>query len=93
MSETEFVNKELELDIDEIVHKGVANLTEEERRRFLLLRKFVKDRFVSFSDVEYFTAYRNDIPLNYKRGYDFFIEGLRKSLGELNEVFTQFLIL
>ena len=28
--------------------------------------------------------------MNYKRGYDFFIEGLRKSLGELNEVFTQF---
>jgi len=86
----ERVNKKLELDIDEIVHKGVANLTDEERRRILLLRIFVKDRFVSFNDVEYFTAYRNDIPLNYKRGYDFFIEGLRKSLGELNEVFTQF---
>ena len=86
----ERINKKLELDIDEIVHKGVTNLTDEERGRILLLRIFVKDRFVSFNDIEYFTTYRNDIPLNSKRGYDFFIEGLRKSLGELNEVFRQF---
>jgi len=86
----EKINKRLELDIDEIVHKGVANLTEEEKRGIIQLRIFVKDRFVSFNDIEYFTTYRNDIPLNYKRGYDFFIEGLRKSLEELNGVFTQF---
>lgn len=86
----ERINKRLELDLDEIVHKGIDNLTEEERRNIFLLRIFVKDRFVSFNDIEYFTTYRNDIPLNSKRGYDFFIEGLRKSLEELNGVFRQF---
>jgi len=58
----ERINKRLELDLDEIVHKGIDNLTEEERSKIFLLRIFVKDRFVSFNDIEYFTTYRNDIP-------------------------------
>lgn len=86
----ERVNKRLELNLDEIVYKGVANLTEKEKRDIFQLRIFVKDRFIKFGDVEYFRTYRNDIPLNYKLGYDLFIEGLRKSLEELNGVFTQF---
>ena len=86
----ERIKKRLELNVDEIVHKDIADLTDEEKRDIFQLRIFVKDRFVKFGDVDYFKTYRNDIPLNYKLGYDLFIEGLRKSLEELNGVFTQF---
>ena len=80
----------LKLDIDSIVEKGFADLTEDEKRDISGLRIFVRDRFVSFTDVEYFKAYRNDIPLNFKYGYDLFIDGLKRSLEELTATFTQF---
>ena len=88
----ERIKKILPLDIDEIIRKGVANLTVEEKRDISQLKRLlVRDRYVKLSDIVYFKVYRNDIPLNYKkRGYGLFIEGLRKSLEELNEVFTCF---
>jgi len=86
----ERIKRWLKLDIDAIVQKGVINLTEDEIRDILRLRIFVKDRFVSFTDVDYFKTYRNDIPLNFKYGYDLFIEGLKRSLEELTAAFTQF---
>ena len=78
------------LNIDQIVQKGVDNLTKEERGKIFQLRNFARERFVKFDDIKYFKTHTNDIPLNRKFGYDIFINGLRESLKELTRVFAQF---
>jgi type I restriction-modification system DNA methylase subunit len=78
------------LNIDQIVQKGVDNLTKEERGKIFQLRNFARERFVKFDDIKYFKTHTNDIPLNRKFGYGLFINGLRESLKELTRVFAQF---
>ena len=84
--------KILELNIDEIVQKGAENLSEKEMRSIIQLKKFGREKFIGFNeDIKYFKTHKNEIPLDYKVGYDLFIESLKRSLEELNEIFNQFL--
>ncbi|UYZ39531.1 MAG: N-6 DNA methylase [Candidatus Methanospirare jalkutatii] len=84
--------KILELNIDEIVQKGAENLSEKEMRSIIQLKKFGREKFIGFNeDIKYFKTHKNEISLDYKVGYDLFIESLKRSLEELNETFNQFL--
>ncbi len=84
-------DKRLEIDIDQLVHKGATNLIERERGNVLQLSRILdKDRYVRLGDIEYFKKHRNVISLDTERGYDFFIEGLKKSLKEITGAVIEF---